>query len=167
MSATCSASSGRSVSRRGRLGQRRNCQRFVAAGRVEDAAFERVGVLAVLLELRLGEFRLQLLKQVAGRALELRHLVDLAAAQQRVLMVGHTFVYHPAVRVLRIESWRRFRIRRFDGRRSPYGDAEIQGRGLAARLAVSGAKLVYQRRPAVESRQDHIGFGGIEADDHA
>src|SRR5438128_1866751 len=28
-------------------------------------------------------------------------LVDLAAAQQRVLMVGHTFVYHPAVRVLR------------------------------------------------------------------
>src|SRR5258705_1739002 len=34
-----------------------------------------------------------------------------------------------------IERLHRFRIRRFDGRRSPRGDAEIQGRGLAARVA--------------------------------
>jgi predicted dehydrogenase len=40
-------------------------------------------------------------KPVAASEQEARELLDLARSTGRVLMVGHTFLYHPAVRVLR------------------------------------------------------------------
>ena len=57
-------------------------ERQVGARRVEDVAFHRVGVLAVLFELRLGEFRLQLLEQVARSTLEVAHGAVVGQAEE-------------------------------------------------------------------------------------